>query len=105
MTTTSELDLAPLLARARILMFEYDADGFLLSASGSCLGSCDPELEVRAGLITPSAVRRACGGEEFVERVSVDGRTIAVRHQPVRGDGGGIDRVLVTAFDLSHPST
>lgn len=93
-------ELAPLLAQAHILMFEYDADGFLVSAVGSCIGGSDPEMEVRAGLVTPSVVRRAASGERVVDRTRIGSRWIAVVHEPVRGERGRIERVLATAFDI-----
>jgi len=93
-------DLAPLLARAGILMFEYDADAFLITALGSCLGGPTPDVEVRSGITSPDSVRRALSGEMVVDRVEVAGRTIAVHHEPVRSDGGRVERVLVTAFDV-----
>ncbi len=93
-------DLAPLLAQAHILMFEYDADGFLVSAVGSCIGGGDPEIEVRAGLVSPSVVRRAAAGERVVDRTRLGGRWIAVVHEPVRDARGLVERVLATAFDI-----
>jgi hypothetical protein len=95
-------ELAHLLAKAGILMFEYDRDGFLIAASGSCLGTAVPDLELRAGLLSAASVRRATKGEAFVECVRVTQRTIAVRHQPVRDHDGRVERVLVTAFDVSE---
>lgn len=98
----ADLDLAPLLAKAGILMFEYDADGILLCATGSCLGAGDPELEVRMGLVTPASVRRATSGQMVVEWIRIEDRTIAVHHEPVRGeDCDHIERVVVTAFDVT----
>ena len=98
-------DLEPLLSKARILMFEYDVDGFLLSASGSCLGGSDPTMEVRAGLVTPSVVKRASSGEIVLDRVQLGGRTISVRHEPVRGDDGRTLKVLATACDVTALTT
>jgi hypothetical protein len=101
MKNAIDTELAPLLANARILVFEYDRDGFLMSASGSCLGGSDPALEVRSGLVSPDVVRRAVGGAAVVEQLSVHGRRIAMRHDPVRGPSGRIDRVVVTAVDVT----
>lgn len=101
MTNDIEHDLAPLLEKAGILMFEYDADGVLLSASGSCLGSTDPELEVRMGIVTPASVRRATGGQMVIEWIRIGDRTIAVHHEPVRGECDHVERVVVTAFDVT----
>ena len=102
----ADLDLAPLLAKAGILMFEYDADGILLCASGSCLGAGDPELEVRMGLVTPASVRRATSGQMVVEWIRIEDRTIAVHHEPVRGDDcDHVERVVVTAFDVTELRT
>lgn len=98
----TESDLVPLLAKAGILIFEYDADGYLLRASGSALGYGDPELEVRAGLVTPESVRRAVGGAAFTERVEVGSRCIAVRHEPVCDASGRALRVLATACDVTR---
>lgn len=100
MTNEIAPDLAALLAQAHILMFEYDADGFLLGAVGSCIGGPDPEIEIRAGLVSPAVVRRAAGGERVMDRTRVAGRWIAVVHEPVRGERGQIERVLATAFDI-----
>ncbi len=100
-----ERDLAPLLAQAGILMFEYDVDGFLIRASGSCLGGSDPTIEVRAGLVTPSVVRRAAAGETVIDEVQVADRTIAVRHEPVRGDGGQTVKIVATACDITRRET
>lgn len=107
MTTDAATELAPLLAEAGILIFEYDAEGFLLGAAGSCLGSPDPALEVRAGLASPDTVRRAVAGELVVEELRISDRTIAVRHEPVRTDRGDVERVVATATLLRppHPST
>lgn len=103
-----DTELAPLLASAHILIFEYDRDGFLLSAMGSCLGggvppggSMDPALEVRSGLVSPDVVRRAVSGSAVVYRLTVHGRQIAMRHDPVRGPSGTVDRVVVTAVDVT----
>lgn len=95
-------DLGPLLEKAGILLFEYDADGFLIRAQGSALGYGDPELEVRAGLVTPESVRRAVAGTTFAERVTVASRCIAVRHEPVLDAAGRTARVLATACDVSR---
>lgn len=97
-----ELDLAPLLAKAGILVFEYDPDGFLLRAHGSALGYGDADLEVRAGLVTPESVRRAVAGAAFTERVRIGSRSIAVRHEPVCDENGRTQRVLATACDVSR---
>lgn len=102
MTSEIAAELGALLARAHILMFEYDADGFLLSALGSCLGAPDPGLEVRSGLVSPAVVRRTAAGERVVERARLAGREVAVVHEPVRGDGGRVERVLATAFEVGH---
>jgi hypothetical protein len=99
--TNDERDLAPLLEKAGILMFEYDVDGILLSASGSCLGGGDPELEVRMGIVTPGSVRRATGGQMVIEWIRIGDRTIAVHHEPVRGECDHVERVVVTAFDVT----
>ena len=101
MTTESSTDLAPLLEKAGILMFEYDIDGILLSASGSCLGGSDPELEVRMGIVTPSSVRRATSGQMVIEWIRIADRTIAVHHEPVRDEEERVERVVVTAFDVT----
>lgn len=93
-------ELGPLLAQAHILMFEYDRDGFLTSAVGSCVGGMEPDMEIRAGLVSPTVVRRAVSGERVVDRARIGGRWIAVLHEPVRGDGGRVERVLATAFDI-----
>lgn len=102
MTNDPDADLAPLLAKAGILMFEYDVDGFLVRAIGSCLGGADPELEVRSGLASPDQVRRALGGTPLLDHIRMGRRTIAVRHQPVRDAAGRVERVVVTAFDVTH---
>jgi len=104
MTNEIAADLAPLLAKARILMFEYDADGFLTQAVGSCLGGSDPELEVRAGLVSPDVVRRTVAGETVVVQARVGDRTIEVRHEPIRSERGRIERVVATAFDVTGPA-
>ncbi len=100
-----ERDLAPLLEQAGILIFEYDAEGFLLRAQGSALGYGDPDLEVRAGLVTPESVRRAVAGAAFAERVTVGSRCIAVRHEPVCDADGRTARVLATACDVRRIDT
>lgn len=97
MTNDTATELGPLLARAHILMFEYDRDGFLVSATGSILGG-DADVEVRAGLTSPQAVRRALAGERVVDRADVMGRRITVIHEPVLSEGG-IERVVATAFE------
>jgi hypothetical protein len=101
MTTEIGHDLAPLLEKAGILMFEYDVDGILLSASGSCLGGASPELEVRMGIVTPGSVRRATSGQMVIEWIRLGDRTVAVHHEPVRGEGDRIERVVATAFDVT----
>jgi hypothetical protein len=101
MATESDKDLAPLLEKAGILMFEYDSDGILICASGSCLGGGDAELEVRMGIVTPSSVRRATAGQMVIEWVRIGDRTIAVHHEPVRGASDLVERVVVTAFDVT----
>jgi len=103
--TESERDLAPLLEKAGILMFEYDVDGILICASGSCLGGGDPELEVRMGIVTPSSVRRATAGQMVIEWVRIGTRTIAVHHEPVRDARDQVERVVVTAFDVTPVAT
>lgn len=100
MTNEMASELGPLLAQAHILMFEYDPDGFLTSAIGSCVGGADPDIEIRAGLVSPAVVRRAVAGERVVDRARVAGRWIAVLHEPVRGERGQVERVLATAFDI-----
>lgn len=98
----TERALEPLLAKAGILMFEYDVDGFLLNASGSCLGGSDPAMEVHAGLVTPSVVRRAAHGELVIDHVRVAEHTISVRHEPVRGEDGRTVKILATACDVTE---
>lgn len=100
MTNEIASELGPLLAQAHILMFEYDPDGFLVSAVGSCVGGAEPDIEIRAGLVSPAVVRRAVAGERVVDRTRVGGRWIAVVHEPVRGERGQVERVLATAFDI-----
>lgn len=100
MTNDIATDLAGLLARAGILMFSYDPDGYLLSATGSCLGGGDAALEVRAGLVTPGVVRRAALGERVVECVHIGEREVAVVHEPVLNERGGVERILATAFPV-----
>lgn len=102
MTSEIALELGPLLAQAHILMFEYDREGFLVSALGSCVGGTAPEIEVRAGLVSPEVVRRAVAGERVVDRARLVGRWIAVVHEPVRGERGQVERVLATAFDVDR---
>lgn len=97
MTNETAAELGPLLARAHILMFEYDRDGFLVSAAGSILGG-DADVEVRSGLADPQVVRRALAGERVVDHAEVMGRRITVIHEPVLGDGC-IERVVATAFE------
>lgn len=99
MTNEIGTELGPLLARAHILMFEYDADGFLVSAVGSCLGA-EPDVEVRAGLASPQVVRRAVAGERVVDRTRVLGRDITVIHEPVLSERGRVERVVATAFEV-----
>ena len=103
MTNEIAAELGPLLAKAHILMFEYDADGFLVSATGSCLGGAAPEMEVRAGLVSPSVVRRAATGERVVDRTRIGSRSIAVIHEPVRDQRGHVRRILATAVDVTEP--
>lgn len=100
MTNEIASELGPLLAQAHILMFEYDADGFLKSAVGSCVGGAEPDIEIRAGLVSPTVVRRAVAGERVVDRTRVAGRWIAIVHEPVRDERGRVERVLATAFDI-----
>lgn len=97
-----ERDLEPLLTDAGILMFEYDVDGFLIRASGSCLGGADPTMEVHAGLVTPSIVRRAAAGQVVVDELRVADRTIAVRHEPVRDEAARVVRIVATACDVTR---
>ena len=97
MTNEIATELAPHLTHAGILMFEYDPDGFLVSATGSCLGTADPALEVRAGLVSSDVVRRVNTGEFVVSYERVGGRTIRVLHEPVRGTSGRVERILATA--------
>jgi hypothetical protein len=104
MTNEIAAELGPLLAQAHILMFEYDVDGFLVSAHGSCLGGADPEIEVRAGLVSPAVVRRAATGERVVDRARIGARSITVIHEPVRDENGRIERILATAVDVTQPS-
>lgn len=99
MTNEIAAELGPLLARAHILMFEYDTDGFLVSAVGSCLGA-DPDIEVRSGLTSPQVVRRAVAGERVVDRARILGRVITVIHEPVLGERGSVERVVATAFEV-----
>ena len=101
MANDGDRDLAPLLEKAGILMFEYDLDGILLCATGSCLGGGDPELEVRMGIVTPASVRRAISGQMVIEWIRIGDRTIAVHHEPVRGECDHVERVVVTAFDVT----
>ncbi|MBI2325586.1 MAG: hypothetical protein HYU87_11585 [Chloroflexi bacterium] len=100
MTNEIASELGALLAQAHILMFEYDRDGFLVSAVGSCIGGVEPDVEIRAGLVSPTVVRRAVAGERVMDRARVAGRWIAVVHEPVRGERGQVERVLATAFDI-----
>lgn len=97
MTIDTATELGPLLARAHILMFEYDRDGFLVSAAGSILGG-DADVEVRSGLTSPQAVRRALAGERVIDRADVMGKRITVIHEPVLTDDG-VERVVATAFE------
>lgn len=96
-----EYALGPLLTDAGILIFEYDVDGFLIRASGSCLGGADPTMEVRAGLVTPSVVRRAAAGQIVIDEINLCDRTIAVRHEPVRDEAARIVRIVATACDVT----
>jgi hypothetical protein len=97
MTNDTATELGPLLARAHILMFEYDRDGFLVSATGSILGG-EADVEVRSGLARLQAVRRALAGERVVDQAEVMGRRVTVIHEPVVSDAG-IERVVATAFE------
>lgn len=97
MTTEVATTLAPVLAEAGILLFEYDLDGFFLGSAGSCLGGPDPEMEVRAGLAPPDVVRRATRGELVIHDVWILGRRISVRHEPVLSGRGEVERVVATA--------
>ncbi|OGO67801.1 MAG: hypothetical protein A3H36_09460 [Chloroflexi bacterium RIFCSPLOWO2_02_FULL_71_16] len=94
-------DLGPLLADAGLLMFEYDADGFVVRAIGSCLGGSDPMLEVRSGLVSPEVVRRAAAGRSVTVQIAVGRRRISVKHEPVRGAGGRVERIVATAIDVT----
>lgn len=100
MTNEIATELGPLLARAHILMFEYDTQGFLVSAIGSCLGA-EPDVEVRSGLASPQIVRRAVAGERVVDRTEILGRKVTVIHEPVLGEHG-IERVVATAFEVKE---
>jgi hypothetical protein len=100
MTDEIAREIGPFLARAHILMFEYDRDGFLICAAGSCLGA-DAEVEVRAGLVSPHIVRRAVAGERVVERMEVMGRKVTVIHDPVLGEHG-VEKVVATAFEVKE---
>jgi hypothetical protein len=100
MTNEIAAEIGPFLARARILMFEYDTDGFLISAVGSCLGA-DPDVEVRAGLASPHTVRRTVAGERVVDRIDVMGRRLTVIHEPVLGELG-VEKVVATAFEVKE---
>lgn len=97
----AKLELGALLADAGILMFEYDIDGFLIRALGSCVGSSDPALEVRSGLVSPDVVRRAISGRTVTAHLTVGTRRISVRHEPVRGEGGRVVRIVATAIDVT----
>jgi hypothetical protein len=94
-------DLGPLLADAGLLMFEYDTDGFLVRAIGSCLGGSDPMLEVRSGLVSADIVKRAASGRTVDITVPVGRRRISVRHEPVRGADGRVERIVATAVDVT----
>ncbi len=97
----TQAELGPLLADAGLLMFEYDTDGFLVRAVGSCLGGSDPALEVRSGLVSADVVRRAAAGRAFTVTVTVGRRRISVRHEPVLGGGGRVRRIVATAVDVT----
>lgn len=87
---------------ARVLVFEYDADGFLVFAMGSCLGGPDPSIEVRAGLLSADVVRRALAGEVITERLVVSGRLVVVRHRPIWDEDGSVTRVRCAAVDATE---
>ena len=53
------------------------------------------------GLATPTSVRRAAAGQMVIEWIRIGDRTIAVHHEPVRSERDLIDRVVVTAFDVT----
>lgn len=96
-----QAELGPLLADAGLLMFEYDTDGFLIRAVGSCLGGSDAALEVRSGLVSSDVVRRAMAGRPLTVTVRVGSRRISVRHEPVIGRDGRVKRVVATAVDVT----
>jgi hypothetical protein len=97
----AERALGPLLSRAGILVFEYDLEGFLVNASGSCLGLPEPAMEVHAGLVTLSVADRAANGEVVIDRVHVMGRTISVRHEAVRDADGRPVKIVASACDVT----
>jgi hypothetical protein len=97
----TQAELGPLLADAGLLMFEYDRDGYLVRAIGSCLGGSDPMLEVRSGLVSADVVRRAVSGNTVNVTVPVGRRRISVRHEPVIGRNGRVERVVATAVDVT----
>ena len=97
----TQAELGPLLADAGLLMFEYDTDGFLVRALGSCLGGGDPHLEVRSGLVSAAVVKRAMEGRPLTVNVKVGRRRISVRHEPVIGRDGRVKRVVATAVDVT----
>ena len=105
MTNEIATELGPLLAQAHILMFEYDVDGFLMSAQGSCLGGADPQSALRAGCVSPAAERRAAAGARVVDSARIGARAIAVVHEPVRNERGQIERIVATALDVTERST
>lgn len=102
MKNSTQAELEPLLADAGLLMFEYDTDGFLLRAVGSCLGGSDPALEVRAGLVSPDVVRRAAAGRPLSVTVTIGRRRISVRHEPVVGKRGRVEKIVATAIDVTN---
>jgi hypothetical protein len=97
----TQAELGPLLADAGLLMFEYDTEGFLVRAVGSCLGGSDAALEVRSGLVSADVVRRAMEGRPLTVNVKVGSRRISVRHEPVLGRDGRVQRVVATAVDVT----
>jgi len=97
----TQAELGPLLADAGLLMFEYDNDGFLVRAVGSCLGGSDAALEVRSGLVSADVVKRAMEGRPITVNVKVGRRRISVRHEPVVGRDGRVKRVVATAIDVT----
>jgi hypothetical protein len=97
----TQAELGPLLADAGLLMFEYDTDGLLVRAVGSCLGGSDAALEVRSGLVSADVVKRAMEGRPLTVNVKVGKRRISVRHEPVLGRDGRVKRVVATAIDVT----